>query len=209
MYAGGRNLMPINGFDDIKRALESFLLGSRDNGTKHSFQYFNKVARFQVLTYNLLAQDKDALVQFMFDKKLLMKEAELREKIEAADLREEGLVHATASLLHSLRHVGLEYSRSERKHHHAPLEASQTEVESIERFRDDEVQRHLRSLLDAAGAQLSEKDQQTFDTVLVPHVVQGFSFEELGETLGEKPNLLRCRVSRLLPKLRKMLLEMI
>jgi DNA-directed RNA polymerase specialized sigma24 family protein len=200
--------MSANGFNVVQRALESFLFGNRDDGTERLLQHCDKVARFQVFTYNLPAQDKDDLVQFMFVKKILMKEAKLREIIEAADLREEGLVQATVFLRDSLRYVPLEYLRSERRHHHDPLEASQTEFEAIETFRDGEARRNLRSLIDAVRAQLSEKDQQTFDAVLVPRIVQGFSSEELGETLGEKPNLLRCRVSRLLPKLRKRLLEM-
>lgn len=201
--------MSINdAFNIVKDALENFLSGNRDDGTERLRQHCDKVALFQVFRYNLLAQDKDDLVQFMFENKILMNEAKLREIVEAADFREDGLVQATAFLRDCLRYVPLEYLRRERKHHHVPLEASQTEFEAIEMFRDDEAQRHLRSWIEAGYAQLSEKDRQTFDDVLVPHFVQGLSYEELGEILGKKPNLLRCRVSRLLLKLRKMLLEM-
>jgi len=191
-----------NFFDLLKLALGEFLFGDRHAGSKQLLRHLHQIARNMVFTWNMPVQNQDDLVQFMLEKKILKREAELRE----LDLN-----HATASVLASLRYVPHEYWRGERRHQHdqAPtsLEEAQPEFEALEKFRDDEAMCKARDKVEALYAQLSKPEQQTFYRMFLHHG-QGFSVEKLGKAQGENPKTLRSRERRLLKKLRQMLLEM-
>jgi RNA polymerase sigma factor (sigma-70 family) len=101
-------------------------------------------------------------------------------------------------LFKTTRFVAIDALRARRRRSHYEQEASMLRAESQQ---DDDVWEDIRPLLDEAIASLAARDREA----VVLRYLQGFSIQQVAESLGIENDAAKQRVSRAVKRLREML----